>query len=289
MVATVNNRLLNILLADDGSDNMGPAIQLLANLPHTNDCVITSLRVLTPTEGSEYNRVESEAKKTENLLKNRHLQYQSKVVQGHPSDMLMSYAEETNPDLIVMGGNSVGKMDGLLGNVANHIVHTGHWPVLIVRNPFKSLKKVLLVTDGSSASNYTCEYLSAFPLPSDTAIEIMHVVSPIRVTYPVEPAGLTLPTISEEEELRLNQLNIRRGHEFLDKAKIIINKPNTTDVILKVGEPLDQILKHIQTEKIDMLVCGSRGTGNLTGWLMGSISRELVIKAMCPVLIVRTP
>ncbi|MEI7845232.1 MAG: universal stress protein [Chloroflexota bacterium] len=289
MIAPAKNRLLNILLADDGSINMRPAIQLLADLPHTQECVITTLRVFTPIEGSEYYKVEAEAEKTKNLLKSRHFHYQSKVIQGYPSELLMKYAQENQPDLIVLGGKAVGKLGGLLGNVANHIVHSGFWPVLIVRNPYQGLKRVLLVTDGSPASYYTCEYFGAFPLPEETTIEIMHVVTPVRVTYPVEPAGLTMPTISEEEEARLNQQNALRGQEFLEKAKLTFGKPNNVKLLLRIGDPLEQILNYINAEKIDMLICGSRGTGNITGWLMGSISRELVSQAACPVLVVRTP
>jgi nucleotide-binding universal stress UspA family protein len=289
MIAPVKNRLLNILLADDGSLNMRPAIQLLADLPHDRDCVITALRVFTPLEGSEYSRVEAEAEKTKNLLKSRHFHFQSKLEQGYPSDILIKYAEENVPDLVVMGGKAAGVLGGLLGNVATDLIHAGRWPVLIVRGPYDGLQRVLLVTDGSSASRYTCEYCSAFPFPPETSLEIMHVVSPVRTTYPVEPAGLVLPTISAEEEARLNQENLLRGQELLEKAQSELGWPGKVTLSLQLGDALEQILTTIKTEKIDLLVCGSHGAGNLTGWLMGSISRELVRQATCSVLVVRTP
>jgi nucleotide-binding universal stress UspA family protein len=289
MVAPAKNRLHNILLADDGSINMRPAIQLLADLPHDRECVITALRVFTPLEGSEYARVEAEAEKTKNLLKSRHFHFQSKLIQGYPTEKLMKYAEENSPDLIVMGGKAAGTLGGLLGNVATDVVHGGHWPVLVVRGPYKGLQRVLLVTDGSPASRYTYEYFGAFPLPQDTSVELMHVVIPVRTTYPVEPAGLALPALSAEDEARLNQENMLHGQDFLEKAQRELGRSENTKLILRIGDPLDQILAYIKAEQIDMLVCGSRGAGNLAGWLMGSISRELVRQAPCSVLVVRTP
>jgi nucleotide-binding universal stress UspA family protein len=289
MIAPAKNQLLSILLADDGSLNMLPAIQLLADLPHDPNCVITALRAFTPIEGSEFSRAEAEAQKTKNLLESRHFHFQSKLVQGYPTGTILKYAEENSPDLIVMGGKAAGMLGGLLGNVAANVVHSGHWPVLVVHGPYKGLKRVLLVTDGSAASRYTCEYFGAFPLPKETSLEIMHVVIPVRATYPVEPAGLALPTISVEEEARLNQQNVLNGQDFLNKASADIGHLQDAKLVLRIGDPLDQILTYIRTENIDMLVCGSRGAGNLAGWLMGSLSRELVRQAACSVLVVRTP
>ena len=117
----------------------------------------------------------------------------------------------------------------------------------------------------------------------------MHVVSPVRTTYPIEPAGLVLPTISADEEARLNQENLLRGQELLEKAQSELGWPGKVTLSLQLGDALEQILTTIKIEKIDLLVCGSRGAGNLTGWLMGSISRELVRQATCSVLVVRTP
>jgi nucleotide-binding universal stress UspA family protein len=289
MIAPAKHHLLAILLADDGTLNMLPAIQLLADLPHDPNCVITALRAFTPIEGSEFSRVEAEAQKTKNLLESRHLHFQSKLEQGYPTDTILKYAEEHSPDLIVIGGKAAGMLGGLLGNVAANVIHSGHWPVLVVHGPYKSLKRVLLVTDGSPASRYTCEYFGAFPLPMETSLEIMHVVVPVRATYPVEPAGLALPTISVEEEARLNQQNVLNGQNFLEKASAELGHPQNPKLVLRIGDPLDQILTYIKTENIDLLVCGSRGVGNLAGWLMGSLSRELVRQATCSVLVVRTP
>lgn len=289
MIAPAKNRLLNILLADDGSINIRPAIQLLADLPHDSSTEITALRAFTPIEGSEFARVEEESEKTRNLLKSRHFHFHSIMIQGYPTEMILKYAGEHSPDLIVMGGKAAGMLGGLLGNVAANVVHSGHWPVLIVRGPYKGIKHVLLVTDGSLSSHYTCEFLGGFPLPEEAEIDIMHVAIPVRAAYPVEPAGLALPTITPEDEARLNKEHVLRGQEIVEDAQARLMGRWPTRLVVQIGEPLDEILRYVKTEDIDMLICGSRGAANLTGWLMGSLSRDLARQAACSVLVVRTP
>lgn len=288
MTITDKIHLFNILLADDGSEHMKAAIQFLAELPHEKECSVSALRVFTPTEGSEFSRLEAESQRTRNFLKSRHFFYTTELIQGNPSEIIIQHAEKTNPDLVVLGGRSTGRMGGLLGNVASDVVHSGKWPVLIAREPYTGLKKVLLVTDGSEASHNTADFLGKFPLQPDTQVEILHVVAPVQVTYPIEPAGMAIATISAEDEERMNQENLAKGQQILMQTKGLLPNEMNSKTTLLVGDPVDRILNFIKQEKIDLLVCGSRGVGNFTGWLLGSISRELVRHSPCSVLVFRS-
>jgi hypothetical protein len=68
MIAPVKTRLLKILLADDGSLNARAAVQLLADLPHSSETVVTALRVFTPVQATEMSQIELTLEKTKNLL-----------------------------------------------------------------------------------------------------------------------------------------------------------------------------------------------------------------------------
>jgi nucleotide-binding universal stress UspA family protein len=290
MIAPIKNRLFNILLADDGSLQVHAAIQLLAELPHTSEYQISALRVFTSQETSEYNSIEAETEKTNNLLKSRHFHFKSEIVLGYPAETILAYATEHSPDLIVMGAKGKSMLTNLLGSVATDVVHAGKWPVLIVRQPFKGIKKVLLTTDGSHASHFTCDYLSDFPLPPDVSVEVMHVMPVINPTYLVEPSGLVFPTLLPEDEARIKQENEIIGREALERACYELSlRGHNAKKVLRTGNYVDQILDYAQTNSIDLLVCGSRGIGNLTGWLLGSVSRELVLRAPCSVMVVSNP
>lgn len=289
MIAPAKNRLLNILLADDGSLNARSAAQLLADLPHDRECLITALRVFTPIEGAEYATVEAEAEKTKNLLKSRHLHFHSELMLGYPSEKIIEYAGEHNPDLIVMGAKGAGLLDGLLGSVAANVVHSGRWPVLIVRPPYRGLKRVLLVTDGSPASQYTCDFLGSFQLPGEANVEVMHVLPLLRRVYAVEPYGVSTITIPPEEDARFQHDEELKGKLLLDSVRELLAEHGlAASTVLLRGDPLTEIVKYAREQECDLIVCGSRGAGNLTGWLLGSVSRELVQHAPCSVLVVRS-
>lgn len=290
MIAPAKNRLLNILLADDGSLEVKSAIQLLADLPHEPECKITALRVFTPLESSEHHRVEAEAEKTKDMLQNQHFLFQIELMMGYPSDTIIEYASEHSPDLIVMGAKGKGLLGGLLGSVASNVVHSGKWPVLIVKGPYSGLKRMLLVTDGSPASHYTGDYLGSFPLPPTTSLEVMHVIPSVKISYLVEPAGLVMPVFTPEDEAIQKQQNEILGNEILERAcyELSLHGLNAKKV-LRVGDSVEQIINYINTNQIDLLVCGSRGAGNFAGWFLGSISRELVLRSPCSVMVVRSP
>lgn len=53
------------------------------------------------------------------------------------------------------------------------------------------------------------------------------------------------------------------------------------------GPPAAVLVEAAQAE--DLLVVGSRGRGNVAGLLLGSVSRQVVHDARCPVVVVRRP
>lgn len=55
----------------------------------------------------------------------------------------------------------------------------------------------------------------------------------------------------------------------------------------EIGNPADKIAEIAEREGFDLIICGSRGHGGITGLFLGSVSERLVSRARCPVLIVR--
>lgn len=54
-----------------------------------------------------------------------------------------------------------------------------------------------------------------------------------------------------------------------------------------VGNSRDAIVETAKTEKIDVVVVGSRGLGTLSRLLLGSVSDYVVKHSPCPVLVAR--
>jgi nucleotide-binding universal stress UspA family protein len=292
MVAPEKTRLLNILLADDGSLNARAAAQLLADLPHDENTLITALRVFTPVQGAEYTTVAESVTKTMNFLRSRHLRSHSEVALGYPVEKIIEFADTHHPDLVVMGAKGSGMFAGMLGSVAMSVVHDGRWPVMIVREPVNELKNILLVVDGSPCSQAACNYLGAFPLPAGSRVEALHVLPRMEFqsAYIMEPSGMTVMTLSEAEQHRLTLEAEADAMKLLDATRFELTH-HGLDVVTQMvwGDPAETIVEYARNIQADLIVCGSRGLGTLTSLLLGSVSQHLVMHAPCSVLVVRSP
>lgn len=123
-----------------------------------------------------------------------------------------------------------------------------------------------------------------------------------NIGFPKESEGLLLHVITMKEELKrlgrasdltaqLNQLQrhtIERVHHNLQQlAERFLPSPPTYTVLVKEGNPGEEILSVLNKESVDLAVLGTRGLSGIKRFLLGSVSDWIVQEAPCPVLIVR--
>ena len=132
------------------------------------------------------------------------------------------------------------------------------------------ITKVLLATDGSDSSEHALNYSLGF-LPTDTKVIIISV----------------LPDVVKEEletSLRKNHERIVQDTEQLVKKK----RPDlAVQTVVEEGLPSAVVCYYANTENVDMVIMGSRGLGGVKGFLLGSVSRNVVNSCSKPVLIVK--
>lgn len=286
--------LRNILLADDGSLHSRAAVDLIADLPHPPDCIVTALRVFTPLQTAEQDSMEAALMATRSRLAEKGLNVKTEFLLGYPSAKILEYSDEHKPDLVVMGAKGLRNALGIpLGGVAMHLLEDGRFPVLIVRAPYKGLKKVLLVVDGSSCSTVACNYLSAFPLPKSVEVMVMNVVPPRVPPVIAEPfaGGVIMPpvvsSVSEEEEEQRLAADMDGMRIIKATIETLASHEIHATAQLARGDAAEEIISFARKLSVDMIISGSRGLGAVRGWLMGSVSRKLAHYAGCSVLIAR--
>ncbi|MDO9129940.1 MAG: universal stress protein [Anaerolineales bacterium] len=284
----------NILLADDGSEHARAAVALLGDLPLPSECLITVFRAFASTQAAEVTLLEEALAQTCSLLQNKGLQTKSELMLGYPAEKIVEYAEEHRPDLIVIGAKGLRATLGiLLGGVAQQVVEYACCPVLIVRAPYNSLRRVLLVSDGSAYSQEAVKYLGKFPLPGGVSLHAMHVLQPMPFPIMVaEPSysGLAMvgPLPVPEEVAAQRAREEKEGQALLDRmVKNMKTLGLAATTVLKRGDAATEIIAYAKDQKIDLIVTGSRGLSQFKSWLMGSVSRKLVHYSGCSVLVVR--
>lgn len=310
MVAPNTQRKMNFLLAFDGSQHALSAIDLLRDLHLSEESTVTILGVLIPRESSSHARLQVAIDEARAMLIEKGYSASAEMTLGYPAETLIQSAQERQVDLIVIGAKGLRATLGiLLGGVAQQVVEYASQPVLVVRAPYTGLRRILLVTDGSPASNLAVEYLAGaskeegkmlcqrFPFPPEVDFHIMHVLPPLPSldlmarAMPISPEMLPpIPPDRETEAAWIKEEEIQ-GQDLLDQTLEFLSRCSGFHPIpvLARGDAATEIIQYVKDYQVDLIIAGSRGLSSMQSWLLGSVSRKLVHYSACSVLIVKGP
>jgi nucleotide-binding universal stress UspA family protein len=145
-----------------------------------------------------------------------------------------------------------------------------------------ALKKVLVATDFSEASQAAVEYACSVAGAFDASLHVLHVVTaPLHETWASYAPGADFM----ESVARLCS-TARSRTEMMMRA----SSPQCPVVIATTwGDASEQILKYVESHTIDLVVCGTHGRRGFDHLVMGSVAERVVRLAACPVLTVHAP
>ncbi|HBV96777.1 MAG: universal stress protein UspA [Peptococcaceae bacterium BICA1-7] len=143
-------------------------------------------------------------------------------------------------------------------------------------------KKVLVPLDGSIRANLAAEHAMDLAKTMKAEVMFLHVIPalPPYVNSYSDRLGGAYQQIHDELEAT--------GREIMEKAKKDFeNSGVSLEVKVLWGNPAMEICREAKEGRFDLVIMGSRGLGEIKGYLMGSISNRVVRHASCPVLVVR--
>ena len=166
-------------------------------------------------------------------------------------------------------------------------------------------KKILVPVDGSEPSNYALDHAINLAKHCKGNIDVSSTNIDVIILYviPEMPTSIgflegpmrspkTGELISFSEYVKemyvLMKSNSEKKLTNLKNKYDYLGIPIQTKVIADAkGSVVDNIIKYADEEKVDLIVIGNIGLGGLSKVkALGSVSRNLAEKAMCPVLIV---
>ncbi len=138
------------------------------------------------------------------------------------------------------------------------------------------IEKILHPTDFSDRSANALTLACALARDYGARVIVLHVAVPPTVVYgegvvPVDPETLVYEERDRLERLAIPDAGLRLERRFEE------------------GEPAEQILRVAHEVGADLIVMGTHGRTGITRLLMGSVAEQVVRKAPCPVLTVKTP
>jgi nucleotide-binding universal stress UspA family protein len=191
-----------------------------------------------------------------------------------PSVLLLSQARPE--DLLVVGSHGhrpVARM--LLGSTGAAVAAHAPCPVLVVRGPrVRQAGPVVVGVDGSAVSSAAVAFAADVAVREGTTLRAVLAVPP-----GTDALGFVVgPDDPEVTEARAALAEAVAGlaveHPDLDVERVLVQT-----------HPVEALLRASRAARL--LVVGSRGLGGLRGMVLGSVSREALLHASCPVAVVR--
>jgi nucleotide-binding universal stress UspA family protein len=146
------------------------------------------------------------------------------------------------------------------------------------------ISKILIAVDGSPHSTKGVGYGAQIAVATNAEIILLNVVKKLEL-----PEGLR-EFAKVEHIYGLDMDLLKRGARFmLDDALDEMRRAGIKNAELEVEEgPIARtIVARAKHHRVDMIVVGSRGMGDIEGALRGGVSSRVGHLAKCPVLVVK--
>lgn len=204
-----------------------------------------------------------------------------------PAWALIRKADSWKPDLIVIGARGHAVFGGrlILGSISQRVLYEARCSVRIARTSDNHDKPVrlLIAIDNSADSNAAVEAVCNRHWPSGTEVGLLAVVDTVMplTSNPSEPSAMKWIDVADES-------NWRQVREIFEPAAQRIRSAGLhAEVLIRRGNPADEILEEAQTWGADCIFVGARGMRGIDRLLLGSVSSAVSSRAHCSVEVVR--
>ena len=181
-----------------------------------------------------------------------------------PASAILKHAHRE--DLIVLGSRGLTAVDRfMLGSVSSNVAAHARSSILIVKQPPRPIRRLLLATDGSKSAQRPLRFLTQDLRSDGVEALVVHVLPFLK--YP---------------ELK------EAGQGLLDReAERLLRAGYTVTETLRLGQAADEIIKVADRNNVDLVVAGANGLGAIARFFLGSVSTKLLHHTSSSILIVR--
>jgi len=205
-----------------------------------------------------------------------------------PAWALILRADEWKPDLIVMGARGLSSFGGRLifGSISQRVLYEARCSVRIARGPARATDRpvrILIGVDNSPDSRAAVTAVCNRNWPTGTEVGLLAVVDTVMpiTPNPAEPAVVKWIEVADENKWDEVRALFEPSAEQLRKAGL------HAEVLIRRGNPADQILEEAHTWGADCIFVGAKGTRGIDRLLLGSVSSAVSARAHCSVEVVR--
>jgi nucleotide-binding universal stress UspA family protein len=271
---------MKILICSDGMPSSENVIELAALLAVPLRAETTILGI---TEKSSDERPLREAlERQAQSLRTQNAQPDIVVRAGEPVRQILDQTSNTSYDLVVVGAHWTGATGQYWRSERTYeVIKTIQPPVLVAIGEPKRLKRFLVCTGGKEFIEQAVEFTGEIAAALGASVTLLHVMA--------EPPAIYVNLVQLEENV--DQLleskselgtNLRREKRELERLAV------PAEVRVRHGIAIDQIFDEASAGEYDLIVTGtSQARGLLGHYIMGDLTRSILNRANCPVLVAR--
>jgi len=144
----------------------------------------------------------------------------------------------------------------------------------------KTLKRILLLTDFSDVADHATDYAKLVAGNTKAEVDILHIIN-----TPVDWSKLPLEKekLYPEVKAEIGDARARLSEMVMKLSKLDIQAVES--LVFNMG--VEDIPRHIDNEKYDLIIMGSHGTRGIKPFRIGSNAQSVIRKADVPVLVVK--
>jgi len=271
---------MKILICSDGMPASENAIELAALLAKPLKAKITLLGIAEKAsdQGPLRNTLERQAQS----LRTQDAQPDILVHLGEPVRQILDQTSNTSYDLVLVGARWTGATGNYWRSERTYeVIKAIRPPVLVAISERKSLKRFLVCTGGKEFIEQAVRFTGEIAAAVGASVTLLHVMA--------EPPAIYVNLVQLEENV--DQLleskselgtNLRREKRELERLAV------PAEVRLRHGIVIDQVFEEVRTGDYDLIVTGtSQARGLLGHYIMGDLTRSILNRADCPVLVAR--
>lgn len=266
-----------IYIGDLVSDN--PALFLGGLIARHTQSEVTLLHVTPKIKGKKIERRDGKELLDRAREKFGDLSVKTRVRRGDVAKRILAEVEENNHDMVVITASRIGNYPRHV-SINREIIPKMPCCVVIAKNPKPEINRILMLTGGLRISESMISIGARLARALGAQITLMHVTANVPSMY----TGLETIEETLEELLQTDTpvaKHLRRCASVLDKYKV------PSELKLKHGEPVYEIIREIDQFDYDLVVVGASGASTgLMKWFLGNITKDIIDLVGIPVMVV---
>jgi nucleotide-binding universal stress UspA family protein len=256
-----------------------PGIYLGEKIARSVNAEVTLLHIAPKENSKKQERKEGQAILDQVIDQFNGLNVRTRVRRGRVAMKLLEEVQENQHDMVVITSSRIGGYPRKLA-VGREILPKMPCCTLIVKNPRPEINRILMLTGGLRISESMIEIGARLACSLKAKVTLMHVTANVPSMY----TGLGTIEETLEEMLRTDTpiaKHLRHCAGVLDRHNV------PSELKLKHGEPVYEIVREVDREDYDLIIIGASGaTTSFKEWFLRNVTKDVIDLVGIPVMVV---